>query len=68
MITYRGTVLSRLPNGMIQISVNVYEYGRFVKNVVVQASDNYKISSVNQVIGEGGLPVRQTSSDNWVIG
>lgn len=68
MITYKGTVLSRLPNGMVQISVNIYEDGRLKKNLVTQATDIYKISSINQIVGEGGLPVRQTSNDNWVIG
>lgn len=68
MITYRGTVLSRLPNGMMQISIYIYEYGILKKNMIVAAADVYKISSVNQSIGEGGLPVRQTSNDGWVIG
>lgn len=68
MITYKGTVLSRLPNGMMQLSINIYEDGKLKKNVVVAATDKYKISYIYQTVGEGGLPVRQTSSDKWVIG
>lgn len=68
MITYKGTVLSRLPNGMVQLRIDIYEDGDMIASVTVPASDKYKISSVNQTVGEGGLPVRQTSDDEWVIG
>ncbi len=68
MITYKGTVLSRLPNGMVQLRLDIYDDGELIAGVVVPASDKYKISSINQEVGEGGLPVRQTSNDEWAIG
>lgn len=68
MITYKGTVLSRLPNGMMQVKIDIYDDNVLISTVTVPASDNYRISSVNQDIGDGGLPIRQTSNKDWAIG
>jgi len=68
VITYKGTVLSRLPNGLMQVRIDIYDDGELISTVSVPASDNYRLSSVNQDIGGSGLPIRQTSDDEWAIG